>query len=412
MKWIFLNPIKAGQWGGMENWMANLSRGLTTLGDDCLIVGRPSSRWPQVCREHSIPFAPFDFGLDLAPWALVRLRALCRDFTPDVGIAKGFRQCRFLRVACPSTAIGTKMPNLGELTDAFVDRWTCRLCVDRVLVDNHLTRLTFLKHPWVLPNKILAVHNGVAQPSSAEIARARKLIRRQWNIPDTVPIVAAAGRLSPEKGFSDVLEALARCGAEHSPRLVLFGEGPEKAALAQRAERLGLADRVVLAGWRDEARLWIPGADVFIHASRSEGLPNVVLEALAGGVPTLATDAGGTREILANSNAGFVVPCGDVDALAGRLRALLQDSRLRQAMSRNAVEHVRRFFSLESMTRGVRTIMESAWQSRQMLRDRGVRLHAGRGPDFLCEIIRPHRLAPAGRPAQSPSGPPARSPGS
>lgn len=368
MKWLFLNPIKAGNWGGMENWMLNLARGLRAMGDECLVVGRGSSRWPDVCREQSIPFARFNFGLDLAPWALVKLRGICADFAPDIGIAKGFRQCRFLRVASPHTAIGTKMPFAAELTDSLVDRWTYRHCVDRVLVDNHIARNAFLRYPWVLPNKIVAVHNGVAEIPEHIAAVARNELHRRFGIPEGTLVVAASGRLSPDKRYADALRAFAECDPNCAVRFILFGEGPEKGALGQLAGTLGIAERLILAGWHDDARRLIGGADVFIHTSAAEGLPNAVLEALAGGVPVVATDAGGTREIMDNSRAGFLVPCGDIHAMVRHLRALLQDDRLRREMSVDARKHMHDHFTLDAMTCGVRAAMSNVLQSRQMLR--------------------------------------------
>ena len=368
MKWLFLNPIKAGNWGGMENWMLNLARGLKAMGDECLVVGRGSSRWPDACKEHSIHFTRFNFGLDLAPWALVKLRGICTDFAPDVGIAKGFRQCRFLRVAFPHAAIGTKMPFATELTDSLVDRWTYRHCVDRVLVDNHTARNAFLRYPWVLPNKIIAVHNGVAEIPERMTAVARDELHRRFGIPEGSLVVAASGRLSPEKRYADALRAFAECGSNCPARFILFGEGPEHDALGQLAGTLGIADRLILAGWHDDARRLIVGADVFIHTSAAEGLPNSVLEALAGGVPVIATDAGGTREVMDNSRAGFLVPCGDTHAMVQHLRTLLQDDRLRREMSVHARDHTHNHFTLDAMTCGVRAAMSNVLQSRQMLR--------------------------------------------
>ena len=88
MNWLFLNPIKDDHWGGMENWMLKLCQGLPAHGDSCLVAGRPRSRWPEVCRREGIAYVPFAFGFDLAPWALWRLRGICRRFLPGIVVAK------------------------------------------------------------------------------------------------------------------------------------------------------------------------------------------------------------------------------------------------------------------------------------------------------------------------------------
>jgi hypothetical protein len=157
MNWLFLDPIKGDDWGGMENWMLKLCQGLPAHGDSCLVAGRPRSRWPEVCRREGIAYVPFAFGFDLAPWALWRLRGICRRFLPGIVVAKGFRAARFARLAHPDAAVAVKLPSASELTSAWTDRATYHHCIDRVLVDNHCARQAFLRFPWVLPGKIVAV---------------------------------------------------------------------------------------------------------------------------------------------------------------------------------------------------------------------------------------------------------------
>jgi glycosyltransferase involved in cell wall biosynthesis len=354
MNWLFLNPIKRQEWGGMENWHLKLCQELPRSGDRCLVAARPASRWPATCRARGLDFAPFPFGFDLAPWALLRLRLICRRFQPDIAIAKGFRSARFMRLAWPSAAIAVKLPFADDLNDAPIDRWTFARCVDRILTDNHLARAAFLRYPWVLPGKVVTVHNGVAVPDDDELARDRSRLRRHFPIPPERLIIACAGRLTPEKGFADILAALSLMGPRPCVHLLILGEGPEAGPLRALAAHLNLTDRVTFAGWRDDARSLIRGADLFLHASQSEGLPNVVLEAMADALPVIATDAGGTREIFSRPGLGSLVPIRAPAAIAAALAPLLADATLRAARGAAARAHVREHFSLPVMARRIR----------------------------------------------------------
>jgi glycosyltransferase involved in cell wall biosynthesis len=137
-------------------------------------------------------------------------------------------------------------------------------------------------------------------------------------------IVGAAGRLSPEKGFGVLIEAARRVLREDpAAGIVLFGDGSLRAALARQIEAAGLTGRFILAGFRTDLDRYLPWLDVMVLPSYTEGLPNVVLEACAAGVPVVATAVGGTPEVIEDGVNGYLVPPGDAKVLAGCLLAVL-----------------------------------------------------------------------------------------
>ncbi len=367
MNWLFLNPIKAQGWGGMENWMLKLCLGLREHGDRCLMVGRPSSPWPDVCRENGVAFEPFPFGGDLALWAHIRLRRIASAFQPDIVMTKGFRQVRFAKVACPGATIAVKMPGADELTDVWFDRLTVNACIDRIFVDSHNARQVFLHYPWLLPGKVVARHNGVAIPDLSDRRGIRERLRRELALPADAVLVGAAGRLSPEKRYGDALYAFAEAAHETTAHFVLFGEGSERSALQALAASLGLNGRAVFPGWRDEARQWLSAFDIVVHPSAMEGLPNAVLEAMACGAAVIASDAGGTREIFSVPDIGRLYRSGDVPALSAHLQELLGDAGARETLGRNAATHVAAHFSIPVMVDAIRTAVQAAHLARTAL---------------------------------------------
>jgi glycosyltransferase involved in cell wall biosynthesis len=159
-------------------------------------------------------------------------------------------------------------------------------------------------------------------------------------------IVVGVGRLSPEKGFDQLVEA-ARQVVQELPAagFVIIGDGPSRQALETQIHDAGLGRQVVLAGFRSDVDALLPGADVLAQSSHTEGLPNVVLEACAAGVPVVATSVGGTGEVIADGMNGYLVPAGAPRALASRLLELLRSPERRQAMGEQGRRIVRRDFS-------------------------------------------------------------------
>lgn len=361
MNWVFVSPIKGPVWGGMANWFRNLGVGFQERGDRCVVIGRPDSRWPEVCRATGMAFEPFRFPGDLAFWEMSRLAAMLRRHRPDAGIVKGFRQARFLRYAQPSLAVAVKLPFVYDLTDSPVDRATCRFAVDRILVDSYRTRRAFLDFPWMQEDKVVAVHNGVASPlDEEERLRRRAAVRARLGVPADRLVVAYCGRFTQLKRPNEVLDAFLRAGLPGRAECWMLGEGPFQAELEAQAARPEFTGAVRFVGWVDQPREWLPACDILIHPSSAEGLPNAVLEGMACGVSVIATRAGGTEEIIRDGEHGFLTAIGDGPGLAARLSELAADAGRRARFSVAARERMRTGFTLQNMVEQVRTALREA----------------------------------------------------
>ena len=146
------------------------------------------------------------------------------------------------------------------------------------------------------------------------------------------------GRLSSQKGVNILLAALAQLPARWHLRIV--GDGPERASLVALAASLGIAERVTFHGWaqREELPALYRAADIFVFPSLDEGMPNVVLEALASGLPIVATRIAGNEQLVAHGDNGALVPAGDAGAFADALAPLLADSSARRRMGARSRE--------------------------------------------------------------------------
>jgi glycosyltransferase involved in cell wall biosynthesis len=161
-------------------------------------------------------------------------------------------------------------------------------------------------------------------------------------------IVGSAGRLSPEKGFGVLVEAAAIVArSDPGAGFIHFGDGPLRETIQRRIGELGLERRFILAGLRDDLDRFLPHWDLSVLPSFTEGLPTVVLESYAAGVPVVATAVGGTPEAVADGVDGFLVPLGDPAALAGRILDVLKMGEQRRAMGRRGRDRIRAEFSFD-----------------------------------------------------------------
>lgn len=170
-------------------------------------------------------------------------------------------------------------------------------------------------------------------------------------------LIVTPARLSPEKGI-DVLIGAARTILKTHPgaRFLVVGEGPERSSLEWRIDADGLGHAIALPGFRDDLDQLLPDADLLVLPSFTEGLPNVVLEASAAGVPVVATAVGGTPEALDDRVTGLLVPPGDSEALAIAIDRLLAHPVERREMGAAGKKFVRRHFSFAAQAQAYETL--------------------------------------------------------
>lgn len=198
--------------------------------------------------------------------------------------------------------------------------WLYRLIPNPVICVSRGVAEDLLRHPALRPADLVTADNPVLDDDYRQ--RPFPPPRHPWLRERQGRVLVAVGRLAPQKGFDLLIEALARLPGD--VRLVIFGEGPQRAALQLQARLLGLAGRVDLPGYRDDPQAEIAAADCFVLSSRFEGSPNALVEALATGVPVVATDCPyGPHEILEGGRVAPLVPVEDAPALAATLERVL-----------------------------------------------------------------------------------------
>jgi len=224
-----------------------------------------------------------------------------------------------------------------------------------------MARQAEIERARVSPDKVVTIYNGVQTNEFAALAaRAAARGRRAFGIPAGAPLVGAVGRLHRQKGFTDLITALAQV-REHLPavRLLLVGDGELRGDLEAHAQALGLSEVVTFAGLRTDIPEILAELDLFALPSLWEGLPNVVLEAMAAGLPVVATAVGGTPEVVVDGVSGLLVPPHDPAALAEALVFLLRDPGMRRKIGQAGRKRVGQCFSVGQMVRKTEDLYET-----------------------------------------------------
>ena len=343
------------QVGGTEHGVANLicatGAGLRHTVVTMTEGGPVAARLPADVAVHTVGKRP---GLDLR--AVGRLARLLRRLAPDVvhsrnwGTLDAVPAARLARVgAVVHGEHGREASDPQGLSSRRnrLRRWL------GPLVDRFVT-VSFDLAGWLEttvglpPRKIVTIHNGVDLRRFTDEAPAPA--RGLLGLPAEGVVIGAVGRLDPVKDHLGLLDACAALGGDRDDwTLVLVGEGPCRAALEARAARSDLAGRIRLLGARSDVPDLLRAFDLFVLPSIAEGISNTVLEAMATGLPVIATRTGGNPELVEDGVTGALVPVGDRAALARALRAQLADAHLRRLQGKAGRQRAAAEFSLERM---------------------------------------------------------------
>jgi sugar transferase (PEP-CTERM/EpsH1 system associated) len=226
---------------------------------------------------------------------------------------------------------------------------------DTVFALSEQLRRDLVTHVGLPAERIEVLYNGV------DLARfggsGRVEARRRLALDETAPVVGSVGRLVAVKNYPLLLRAIAQPALAHAT-LVLIGDGPERPALQSLADGLGIADRVRFVGHREDVADLLPAFDLFVLPSRSEGMSNTLLEAMACSVPAVASRVGGNAEIVRDGLDGLLFPSDDEAALRDALAQLVSDAQRRAQMGAASRERVMSAFDIRAMMRAYESVYE------------------------------------------------------
>ena len=237
--------------------------------------------------------------------------------------------------------------------------------VAKVICVAEAVRKDVLKTNWrVDPAKLLVLENSVDYERFADVSISCREAKGKLGLCADDFVFGAVGRLTPTKGLPYLLEAFSIV-RQHVPsaQLVLLGDGPSKANLEQQAMQMPCRQAIHFLGHRPGIAELLRGLDVFVLSSVAEGMPRALLEAMAEGIPCVATAVGGIPEVFRGSDADFLAPPRDAAALAQKMILVARMSgRQRAAIGAEAQERIRRLYSHEVVREKLQRIYEDEYE--------------------------------------------------
>lgn len=341
MRIVLSNASSA--WGGVHLVTEVLARGLQARGHEVVVFCRPASRLEE--RMHGVaPTVPILRGMDLSPPSLWRARRELRRLRPDAVVALMKKDVRLTAPVARAMGIPVVVRHANDqpLRRGPYGRLLYGVVPALHVTNAEATRRTLLASaPWLAPERVRVIYNGV------DLARFDAATPAPLGLPPGAVAIGYVGSFEPRKGLPDLAEAWPRVAAAlpHA-HLVLVGEGTHGPLLR---ERLADAPRVHFLGRRSDVPAVMRSLDLLVLPSYVEGAPNVVLEAMAAGIPAVATAVSGTPELVRDGETGRLVAPRDPDGLARALVEVAGDAGLRARMGRAGRQRAENGFTLDGM---------------------------------------------------------------
>ncbi|MFO0919405.1 MAG: glycosyltransferase [Planctomycetaceae bacterium] len=299
----------------------------------------PPAHYAQVLSERQVPVTCFGgSGARSAPRIFWQWTRALRQFQPEILYTWLFHANFLGRLAgraagVPVILSGIRVAERRTPWHGRLDRWTNGLvdrnvCVSRDVAD-------FMEQTVGLdPRKTVVIPNGV---DLERFRQANPADLTAFGIPANSPVLITIGRLEPQKGIDLLLAGIPAVQSRHpEAHFLIVGDGPDRPALEQQARQLGIADHIHWAGRRDDVPQLLAASTALVLPSRWEGMPNVVLEAMAAGKPVIATQVEGIADLVIPGTTGWLIPIENPPMLAEAIVQILADSARAIAMGKES----------------------------------------------------------------------------
>lgn len=347
MNLLVINSAK--EWGGTEKWALYTACGLAEKGHTVYFGCRGTLFDKRIfCKNVKIVKFPFSNNMDLI--TIWKLRSFMVRNHIDVVMPSKQREY-FLAGLAAKSFTRTKVAGMFG--------------IDRPIhnLRNHIVFCRLFDIVFVVAKKIIDV---LAQTKEFDIKKCkvvyvgvqpiernneiRKKMRNSLAISDNETCIMGIGRLSSQKGFDYAINAFSLLLQKFPDAKLVLAGGGDLEFYSEIAVREKIQDRVIFTGFRDDIPEMIQAADIFWLTSRSEGIPNVMLEAMATRIPVVSFDIAGVAEIIKNGQNGILVPFEDINALRYETSRLINDKALSKKLGENGYQTVTNDFSMEKMS--------------------------------------------------------------
>jgi glycosyltransferase involved in cell wall biosynthesis len=336
---------------GTQRFLTHLARGLKDLGYERTVIAlndASNAGTKQVLSSAGCAVICIGkVALLLSGLGWWRLVAMLKRLRPDVvmtmlDFADTLGRPAARLAGCRSLVTSIRARNLAKPSwQRWFDRKTVRWA-EKVVFNSRSIVGYACQNEGVRQEQVAVIPNGV-DDLFAQNGTLRGEYRQQLGLQPETLLLGSVARLYPQKNLSLLLRAFAKLSTDQEWKAVLIGDGPERSSLLSLGRELGLTDRLIWLGTRDDVEGWLAAMDIFVHTANFEGMPNAVMEAMAMKLPVVASAVDGTRDLIEDGVSGYLVASGNVDAFAERIRELMENPdrarRLGETAHREVLEH-------------------------------------------------------------------------
>jgi glycosyltransferase involved in cell wall biosynthesis len=351
MNILFINSISRNKFGGGEKWMVNAAKGLADRGHSVVLASKRNSRLLKYASERGVRTKIMNIGGDFSPLTTLKIAWWMKQNQTDVLICNLNKDVRVAGLAARIIGRPVVLARHGMLlcSRKWKHKMTLTRLTDGIITNSKTIKAAYANYGWFNKNFVKVIYNGLKIPEDvipfdfASHYPGRK-------------IIYSAGRLSKQKGFGYLIEAASYLRNKRNDLLfVVSGEGKLEIEMKSKVKDFGVEDSFVFLGFTPDIYPYLKGCDLFVLTSLFEGMPNVVMEAMAMQKPVIATDVNGVRELMGADaispvcDTGMIIPSKDPQAIAAAIEEIIDTPHALEAYGRSGRQRVETHFTVPIM---------------------------------------------------------------
>ena len=345
MNILFSNSIGRDKFGGGEKWMVNAAKELAKRGHNVVLGGKKNSKILDYATANGVKTTVFEIRGDISPLSTLKVAAFLKQQAIDVLICNLNKDVRVAGLAAQIVQTPVVLARHGMLLcgNKWKHKVTLAKLVDGIITNSNTIKESYRNYGWFDDDFVKVIYNGITIPETivAHNFSARFPGKK---------IIYSAGRLSEQKGFSYLIEAAEILKKTRTDLVfAISGEGKLETELKKQVANAGLEEFFIFMGFTDNIYPYLKGCDLFVLASLFEGMPNVVMEAMAMQKAVIATDVNGARELMVDGKTGIIVPPKQPEALADAIAKIIDKPETLAEFGKSGYERVTREFTMNAM---------------------------------------------------------------
>ncbi len=331
-------------WRGGQQQLFTLISGLQQRGHTVELAAPDDAPLFRRCGQLRLKTHPFSQRSEISPAGFIRLSRILHRNPVDILHLNTPRPMVTGALAAWVRGVPVRVISRRVIfpLKSQLSRYKYRFCVDEIVCVSSSIRESLIDQ-GLEPSRISVIHEGVDTESFDRLEAESSFREKSPTV-----LIAIVAHLSGEKGHADLLRAFSRLSERDSARLIIFGDGPLRSELESLTESLGLGATVVFAGFRKDVDALIKKMDIFCLPSHSEGLSSAILAAMAAHLPVIATDVGGSPELVVPGETGLLVPPGNPEALARALSQLIASPSMRSKFGDAGRSRLEKMFTVSA----------------------------------------------------------------